>query len=61
MKRDEVYRRRRLMAVALLVLGVVALVFAVFVNDVPLPPAGSGAREGKAIGTLCEILHRHAP
>ena len=31
-KRGEVYRRRRLMAVALLVLGAVALVFAVFVQ-----------------------------
>jgi hypothetical protein len=50
-KRDEVYRRRRLMAVALLVLGVVALVFAVFVQtkasdtaerSVPIDPNNAG-------------------
>ena len=37
------------------------LVFTIFVNDVPLPPGGSGSREGKTIGQLCEILYRHAP
>ena len=37
------------------------LVFAIFVNDVPLPPGGSGTREGKAIGHLCEILYQDAP
>ncbi len=37
------------------------LVFTIFVNDVPLPPGGSGTREGKAIGQLCEILYQHAP
>src|SRR5215207_4407728 len=50
-KRDEVYRRRRLMAVALLVLGAVALVFAVFVQtkasdtaerSVPIDPNNAG-------------------
>jgi hypothetical protein len=50
-KRDEVYRRRRLMAVALLVLGAVALVFAVFVQTrasdtaeraVPIDPNNAG-------------------
>jgi hypothetical protein len=38
-KRGEVYRRRRLMAVALLVLGAVALVFAVFVQTRALDTA----------------------
>src|SRR5215218_9848587 len=50
-KRGEVYKRRRLMAVALLVLGVVALVFAVFVQtkasdtaerSVPIDPNNAG-------------------
>src|SRR5215218_5119662 len=50
-KRDEVYRRRRLMAVALLVLGAVALVFAVFAQtkasdtaerSVPIDPNNAG-------------------
>ena len=36
------------------------LVFTIFVNDVPLPPAGSASREGKTIGELCEILYQHA-
>src|SRR5215216_3387176 len=50
-KRDEVYKRRRLMAVSLLVLGAVALVFAVFVQTkasdtaeraVPIDPNNAG-------------------
>lgn len=50
-KRDEVYRKRRLMAVSLLVLGAVALVFAVFVQTkasdtaervVPIDPNNAG-------------------
>ena len=36
------------------------LVFTIFVNDVPLPPGGSGSREGKTIGELCEILYEGA-
>ena len=50
-KRDEVYKRRRLLAVSLLVLGAVALVFAVFVQTrasdtaeraVPIDPNNAG-------------------
>ena len=37
------------------------LIFAIFVNDVPLPPGNSGAREGKAIGRLCELLYEDTP
>ncbi len=33
------------------------LVLAVFLNDVPLPPGVKTAREGKALGHLCEILY----
>src|SRR5215203_2929259 len=50
-KRGEVYRRRRFMAVSLLVLGAVALIFAVFVQTkasdtaeraVPIDPNNAG-------------------
>jgi D-alanyl-D-alanine carboxypeptidase/D-alanyl-D-alanine-endopeptidase (penicillin-binding protein 4) len=37
------------------------LAFALFVNDVPLPPAVTSAREGKALGRLCEILVQKGP
>jgi D-alanyl-D-alanine carboxypeptidase/D-alanyl-D-alanine-endopeptidase (penicillin-binding protein 4) len=37
------------------------LVFAMFVNDVPLPRGTTSMREGKVLGRLCEIVHRHAP
>ena len=37
------------------------LTFAVFLNDVPLPPGGDPAREGRVIGRLCEILYRRRP
>jgi D-alanyl-D-alanine carboxypeptidase/D-alanyl-D-alanine-endopeptidase (penicillin-binding protein 4) len=37
------------------------LVFAVFLNDVPLPRGATADREGKALGRLCEILYRHVP
>jgi D-alanyl-D-alanine carboxypeptidase/D-alanyl-D-alanine-endopeptidase (penicillin-binding protein 4) len=36
------------------------LVFAVFVNDVPLPRGANGDREGKMLARLCEVLYRHA-
>lgn len=35
------------------------LVFAMFVNDVPLPPGVDSTREGKTLGKLCEILYEH--
>jgi D-alanyl-D-alanine carboxypeptidase/D-alanyl-D-alanine-endopeptidase (penicillin-binding protein 4) len=37
------------------------LVFAVFLNDVPLPRGANADREGRALGRLCEVLYRHAP
>jgi D-alanyl-D-alanine carboxypeptidase/D-alanyl-D-alanine-endopeptidase (penicillin-binding protein 4) len=37
------------------------LVYALFVNDVPLPPGVPTSREGKALGRLCEILYEHGP
>jgi D-alanyl-D-alanine carboxypeptidase/D-alanyl-D-alanine-endopeptidase (penicillin-binding protein 4) len=35
------------------------LVFAIFVNDVPLARGANADREGKALGQLCEILYRN--
>lgn len=35
------------------------LVFAMFVNDVPLPPGVHASREGRALGHLCEILYEN--
>jgi D-alanyl-D-alanine carboxypeptidase/D-alanyl-D-alanine-endopeptidase (penicillin-binding protein 4) len=37
------------------------LCFALFVNDVPLPPGVESTREGKVLGHLCEILYLHTP
>ena len=33
------------------------LIFAMFVNDVPLPPQVPTSREGKTLGRLCEIIY----
>jgi serine-type D-Ala-D-Ala carboxypeptidase/endopeptidase (penicillin-binding protein 4) len=38
-----------------------SLVFAIFVNDVPLPRGVEPSREGKVIGKLCEIIYEHCP
>jgi serine-type D-Ala-D-Ala carboxypeptidase/endopeptidase (penicillin-binding protein 4) len=37
-----------------------SLVFAIFLNDVPLPRGANADREGKTLGRLCELLYRHA-
>jgi D-alanyl-D-alanine carboxypeptidase/D-alanyl-D-alanine-endopeptidase (penicillin-binding protein 4) len=37
------------------------LVFAVFVNDVPLPAGVSTTREGRTLGRLCEIIFEDGP
>jgi len=37
------------------------LVFAMFANDVPLPPGGSASRIGEVLGQLCEIVYEHCP
>lgn len=37
------------------------LVFAMFINDVPLPIGGTPSREGLALGRLCEILYDQKP
>jgi D-alanyl-D-alanine carboxypeptidase/D-alanyl-D-alanine-endopeptidase (penicillin-binding protein 4) len=37
------------------------LIFAMFVNDVPLPLGVAPPREGRTLGRLCETLHLHGP
>jgi D-alanyl-D-alanine carboxypeptidase/D-alanyl-D-alanine-endopeptidase (penicillin-binding protein 4) len=37
------------------------LIFAMFVNNVPLPKGVPASREGKALGKLCEIIVKNAP
>jgi D-alanyl-D-alanine carboxypeptidase/D-alanyl-D-alanine-endopeptidase (penicillin-binding protein 4) len=37
------------------------LIFAMFVNDVPLPQGVESTREAKVLGHLCEILYLHTP
>ncbi len=37
------------------------LVFAIFVNDVPLPKGVNSSREGKALGKLAETIQQSAP
>jgi D-alanyl-D-alanine carboxypeptidase/D-alanyl-D-alanine-endopeptidase (penicillin-binding protein 4) len=38
-----------------------SLVFAVFLNDLPLRPGARPDREGKTLARMCEILYRHGP
>jgi D-alanyl-D-alanine carboxypeptidase/D-alanyl-D-alanine-endopeptidase (penicillin-binding protein 4) len=33
------------------------LIYAMYVNDVPLAPGVPSSREGKALGRLCELLY----
>jgi D-alanyl-D-alanine carboxypeptidase/D-alanyl-D-alanine-endopeptidase (penicillin-binding protein 4) len=37
------------------------LIFAMFVNDVPLPKGVTATREGKVLGQLCAIIYEHCP
>jgi D-alanyl-D-alanine carboxypeptidase/D-alanyl-D-alanine-endopeptidase (penicillin-binding protein 4) len=37
------------------------LIFAMFVNDVPLPKGVTATREGKVLGRLCEVIFEHCP
>src|SRR5262249_35633335 len=38
-----------------------SLIFALYVNGVPLPKGVTANREGKVLGRLCEIIYQHAP
>jgi D-alanyl-D-alanine carboxypeptidase/D-alanyl-D-alanine-endopeptidase (penicillin-binding protein 4) len=37
------------------------LLFALFLNDVPLPRGVNSTREGKVLGHVCEVLYQYAP
>jgi D-alanyl-D-alanine carboxypeptidase/D-alanyl-D-alanine-endopeptidase (penicillin-binding protein 4) len=37
------------------------LMFAMFVNNVPLPRGVTPEREGRVLGRLCEVIYQHAP
>jgi len=37
------------------------LMFAMFVNNVPLPRGVTPDREGRVLGQLCEVIYQHAP
>jgi D-alanyl-D-alanine carboxypeptidase/D-alanyl-D-alanine-endopeptidase (penicillin-binding protein 4) len=37
------------------------LLFAIFVNDVPLPTGVTTQREGRTLARLCEIIHQYGP
>ncbi len=56
---DRPLLRSKALAGTLTTAGGRELVFAMFVNDVPLPKDGAPTREGKVLGRLCEIIHEH--
>jgi D-alanyl-D-alanine carboxypeptidase/D-alanyl-D-alanine-endopeptidase (penicillin-binding protein 4) len=35
--------------------------FAMFLNDVPLPSGASASDQGKVLGRICEVIHKHGP
>jgi serine-type D-Ala-D-Ala carboxypeptidase/endopeptidase (penicillin-binding protein 4) len=37
------------------------LYFAMFVNDLPLPPGQPASSVGKTLGKLCEVIYKHGP
>jgi D-alanyl-D-alanine carboxypeptidase/D-alanyl-D-alanine-endopeptidase (penicillin-binding protein 4) len=37
------------------------LYFAMFLNDVPLPPGGTASGQGKVLGKVCEVIHQYGP
>jgi D-alanyl-D-alanine carboxypeptidase/D-alanyl-D-alanine-endopeptidase (penicillin-binding protein 4) len=58
---DRVYLRAKSLAGYMTTAKGRTLVYAIFVNDVPLPKGIEPAREGKVIGRLCEIIYEYAP
>ena len=55
------YRRAKTLAGVMTTASNKTLLFAIFVNDVPLPKGVTPIREGKAIGELCEFIQQKAP
>jgi D-alanyl-D-alanine carboxypeptidase/D-alanyl-D-alanine-endopeptidase (penicillin-binding protein 4) len=37
------------------------LFFAIFLNDMPLPPGGSASDQGKVLGKICEVIYKNGP
>jgi D-alanyl-D-alanine carboxypeptidase/D-alanyl-D-alanine-endopeptidase (penicillin-binding protein 4) len=58
---DRVLVRSKALAGTMTTAKGMDLVFALFVNDVPLPPGETPPVEGKTLGKLCEILYRYGP
>jgi D-alanyl-D-alanine carboxypeptidase/D-alanyl-D-alanine-endopeptidase (penicillin-binding protein 4) len=58
---DRILLRSKSLAGAMTTANGRSLLFAIFVNDVPLPKQIEPAREGKVIGKVCEAIYQHAP
>jgi D-alanyl-D-alanine carboxypeptidase/D-alanyl-D-alanine-endopeptidase (penicillin-binding protein 4) len=58
---DQAHLRAKSLAGVMTTARGKTLVFAIFVNDVPLPRGVGAEREGRMIGRLCEVLYQHAP
>lgn len=56
---DRILLRAKSLAGLMKTAGGRDLIFAIFVNDVPLPKGIEPAREGKVIGQICEFLYLH--
>jgi len=58
---DRAFLRSKALAGVMTTASGKTLYFAIFVNDVPLPPGVGPAREGKQLGRLCEIIYQNVP
>jgi serine-type D-Ala-D-Ala carboxypeptidase/endopeptidase (penicillin-binding protein 4) len=58
---DRIYLRCKSLAGVMTTKSGRKLVFALFLNHVPLPSGVNSTREGKLLGRLCEILYEHTP
>jgi D-alanyl-D-alanine carboxypeptidase/D-alanyl-D-alanine-endopeptidase (penicillin-binding protein 4) len=58
---DRIFLRSKALAGVMTTRSGRNLMFALFVNDVPLPPGVPTTREAKVLGRLCEILYEHTP
>lgn len=58
---EQAHLRAKSLAGVMTTAGGKNLVFAIFVNDVPLPRGRGADDEGRMIGRLCEVLYQHAP
>jgi D-alanyl-D-alanine carboxypeptidase/D-alanyl-D-alanine-endopeptidase (penicillin-binding protein 4) len=58
---DRPYLRSKSLAGVMNTANGKTLYFAIFLNDLPLPPNGGPQREGKQLGRLCEIIYQNGP